>query len=406
MKVGVHMDKEIDIIIGTLSTGGAERVVSNLSMKIDKNISTSIILFGENARIEYPYHGNLEKLDFINHNKNIFYKIYSLFYRVFKLKKRKSDAPTRTYLSFLEYPNLLNLLSRKTEKTVISVRNHMSTKHNKGIKNYLWKFTIKYLYARADIIVAVSEEIKNDLHLNFGLPMHKVRVINNSYDLINIKQKSEENIDEEYKNIFSKPVIITAGRLDCQKGQWHLIRAFSEIAKQDSEIQLVILGRGKIEEELRVLADQYNLTDRIHFLGFQENPFKFIKNSKLFILPSRYEGFPNALAEAMACEVPVISTDCLSGPREILAPDEFDKTFEEFDYKENFNRYGLLIPNFESDNFNSYDTLNPQEIILKEEILKLINDEDRLDFYGKKSIERIEDFEISKIIKQWEEILT
>lgn len=400
------MKKSIDFIIGTLSTGGAERVVSNLSMKMDKSIDRSILLFGKNARIEYSYGGRLDTLDGINHEKNFYYKVFALFQRIKKLKKRKNENPNKTYLSFLEYPNLINLLSKKREKTVISVRNHMTTKHQNGLKKYFWKFTIKYLYVKSDIIVAVSEEIKNDLHLNFGIPIKKIQVINNSYDLEYINLKSNIPLEEKYKELFSKPVIITAGRLDNQKGQWHLIRVFSEIAKLDDELQLVILGRGKIESQLRELVSKYNLNHRIHFLGFQENPFKFIKNSNLFVLPSKHEGFPNALAEAMACGVPVVSTDCLSGPREILAPEEMDISFDNFDYSNKTSRYGILTPNFESQNFNATDILNPQEIIMKNEIMQLVNNEDKLKYYAEKSLERIRDFEINKIIKKWEEVLT
>jgi len=146
--------KKVKFFIGTLSKGGAERVVSNLSLCMSKEIEKEIILFGNNSRTDYRYDGKLIYLDKIK-DKNVFYKIYAFLFRIRQIKTIKKDNPDATIISFLEYPNLINLLTRKYGKTVISVRNHMSTKHNKGFKSYLWNSTIKYLYGKADKIIVV-----------------------------------------------------------------------------------------------------------------------------------------------------------------------------------------------------------------------------------------------------------
>ncbi|WP_197283163.1 glycosyltransferase [Clostridium intestinale] len=167
------MNKVI-FFIGTLSNGGAERVVSNLSLHMAKNINKKILLFGSSCKVEYPYEGDLVFLDKIN-EKNIFYKAYALFKRIREIKLLKRKNPKVPVISFLEYPNLINALTRKYGKTILSVRNHMSTKHSKGVKACFWGFTIKHLYSKADLIIAVSQEIKRDLIDNYGLDEKKIK---------------------------------------------------------------------------------------------------------------------------------------------------------------------------------------------------------------------------------------
>lgn len=106
-------------------------------------------------------------------------------------------------------------------------------------------------------------------------------------------------------------------------------------------MKLAILGRGELEDYLKQLACEMDLEKDVYFLGFQKNPFKFISKSKIYVFPSLYEGFPNALCEAMACGVTVISSDCKSGPREILAPEtNIDGETKIIEYA----KYGMLLP--------------------------------------------------------------
>ncbi|KAA2398112.1 MULTISPECIES: glycosyltransferase [Bacillus] len=394
--------REIKFFIGTLSSGGAERVVSNLSLNMSADIEKEIILFGSNAKIEYPYKGNLIFLDKLSH-KNIFYKLFSFMSRVRELKKIKKQNKDVPLISFLEYPNLINLLTYKQGKTIISVRNHMSSKHKKGLKSFFWNKTIKYFYVKADQIIAVSEEIKNDLVKNYSIPEKKVKVIYNSYSINEIEEMSKESIEEKYEHIFSKPVVITAGRLNRQKGQWHLIRAFREVKEKIPEANLVILGDGGLKEELINLSRELGILDDIYFLGFKNNPFKYIARSKVFILSSFHEGFPNALTEAMVCGIPIVSTDCLSGPREILAPKEFNKS--NFSYELSLDRYGVLIPVCDGTIYGAGDSLTKEELIMANALIKLLQDQEVWDYYSQKSRERVNDFDIKNLIQEWENLI-
>lgn len=394
--------KKVNFLIGSLANGGAERVISNLSMNLSDDILHNIILYGSNCEIEYEHKSNLIYLD-NEKEKNKILKIYAFFKRVKSMKKIKLSDKELCTISFLEYPNLLNVVTSKYGKSIVSVRNHMSTKFSGGLSSIFWNFTIKYLYPRADKIIAVSEEIKKDLVTNYGIDENKIQVIYNSYPIKKIEEQSKVDLEEKYKSIFDKPVVITAGRLCKQKGQWNIIRAFSKVKESVKDAQLVIMGRGEYEEDLVNLSKKLTLENDIHFIGFQDNPFKFISKSKVFVMSSYHEGFPNSLAEAMCCEVPIISTDCLSGPREILAPMEFD--IKKMDYDINENRYGILVPVCNSNKSISSSSLSSEEEMLSDRIIKILCEDSLRNLFATRAKERIKEFNIDNIIKEWEGII-
>lgn len=393
---------KVNLFIGTLSTGGAERVVSNLSLNLNKNIEKNVLMFGIKSKIDYPFEGQLIYLDKNSHS-NILNKIKTMTSRIMKVRRIKRIDYDSTTISFLEYPNLINALTSDSGKSIVSVRNHMSTKHNNGFKSKLWNSTIKYLYPKADLIISVSEEIKRDLIDNYNVNADKIKVIYNSYDIQGIREMAKEEIEDKYSRIFNHPVIITAGRLNKQKGHWHLIRAFSRVKEVIPNAKLVILGEGELESYLKELASDLNIIDDVHFLGFQKNPFKYIARSKVFAMSSFHEGFPNALAEAMACGVPVISSDCKSGPREILAPSEFDN--ENMDYQVDEDRYGILTPVCDGKRYNAIDKITAEEKMISDSIISLLKDDSLWKHFSNQSQHRIKDFEISKIIKEWESVI-
>lgn len=396
------MLKKVNLFVGTLSGGGAERAVSNISLNLDEEIKRDIILYSHNTKIDYPYSGRLIYLDEMKLS-NPLKKILALITHlreIRKIKKRNPEVPT---ISFLEYPNLINALTRKSGKTIISVRNHMSTKHKTGIKSFFWNFTIRWLYSKTDRIVVVSQEIKRDLTINYGINPDIINVIYNSYPIETIQDLSEAPIEDKYKEIFSSSVIITSGRLNKQKGHWHLIRAFSEVKKKVRDAKLVFLGEGALKESLEELSKELGLDNDVHFLGFQENPFKYINRSRVFVMSSLYEGFPNALAEAMACGIPIISTDCLSGPREILAPNEFGK--ESISYEIDEKKFGVLTPVCDGNMYKAKENLTKEEQEMANCMIKLLQDEELAKYFSNQSLKRIQDFNIKKIINQWEELI-
>ena len=145
---------------------------------------------------------------------------------------------------------------------------------------------------------------------------NKIAVIYNPVDIDEIERLSSEAVEHPWFRE-ETPIIVSVGRLTKQKGYPHLINSFSLVRKA-FPCRLLIIGEGEDREKLLRMAREKALERDVEFLGFQKNPFKYMARASLFVLPSLYEGFGNVIVEAMALGLPVISTDCPSGPSEII----------------------------------------------------------------------------------------
>lgn len=313
--------KKIMIVIPSLADGGAERVASLLSRNFAEGVETVYALF--DGRVEYPHAGRVVDLA-VPARGGFFKKILNVAKRYFALKRLIAEEKPDAVLSFMESANLVNILCNG-RKAVVSVRVHPTT-------NYASSFFDRMIvrrYNRAGRVIAVSKAIVDDLADNFGIERSRMTTIYNPANVDEIRRMADEPVAGPYADIFCgrAKVIITAGRLNAQKGHADLLKAFhmvrGHLEKNGEKARLVIMGRGELETPLRELASKLGLSDAVFFLDFQKNPFAFIKKSDLFVLSSRYEGFPNSVIEAMICGVPVVSTDCPTGPAEIFGKDRF-----------------------------------------------------------------------------------
>ena len=174
----------------------------------------------------------------------------------------------------------------------------------------------KFVYKYSDKVIAISDGVAQDLIKNFNLSPNKVRVIYNPSADPEIKNLSNENVTHPWFQI-DIPIIIGIGRLTHQKDFSTLIKAFS-ILRKEKDCKLIIIGEGSERSKIESLISKENLKDDIELMGFQVNPWKYLSKSNLFVLSSLWEGFGNVIVESMYLGTPVISTDCPSGPREIL----------------------------------------------------------------------------------------
>jgi glycosyltransferase involved in cell wall biosynthesis len=383
----------IAFIIPSLSGGGAERVVSNLSKAVPEDHNKIIIIYHEKDN-PYEHDGTVINLG-IEGSDNLFFKTINTIKRLKKIKDiKKNYSISKTY-SFLDNPNLLNVLSMKKDEAFVSIRNQQSLEF-KGLKKIIHKFVVNKLYTKAKFIVAISNGVKQDLIDNFNVDEKKIKVIHNPVDVAMVDRlKTKDSITKG-----TNPTIVTAGRLENQKGQWHLIRAFKKVVDFFPDATLQILGEGSLKKSLETLAEELGIRENIQFVGFQSNPYKYIYKADVFVLTSLYEGFGNVILEAMACGVPVISTDCKSGPREIIAPDTPYEKLVGYEICE----YGILTPTPEGDNFNSIDSLTSAETSISESMIHLLNDDELKKSLSKKSTLRINDFKPGHIIKKWLEM--
>lgn len=390
------MKKRIMIISRALSHGGAERVATNLATSLSKHHDVILVILDGSGN---TYGSTVETIDLGLSIRKDGSKIKWYTTLIRSINKIKRERNITHSISFLSEPDLANVLTKQNSRAIISIRNKQSAL----VRGRFKKIRDKALFYKSDEIVALSEMVKYDLVKNYNVNEDKINVIYNPCDKENIKNSMYKDImTKEEKDIFesSDNIIITAGRLSEQKGQWHLIRSFSEVVKVINDAKLIILGVGEKEVYLRKLIKELNLENNIYLLGHKANPYVYLNKSKVFVFSSLFEGLGNILLEAMACEIPIISTDCDSGPRELLDPkSDIIKTGSADNII--YGEYGILTPVFDGIEYSASDLLTKEELIYSKAIIEILRNRDLLLKYKQKSRERGSDFSVDSITKQW-----
>jgi len=236
-------------------------------------------------------------------------------------------------ISLLNDPNISLMLARLagpfSSRLIVTVHNTLSISVRTAASK--WKRSVpdlmRCLYPFADKVVAVSRGVAMDLIDELGIPASSVEVVYNPVVRPEMKDLAAEPVDHEWLNNKTCPVLIAASKLKPQKDLPMLLRAFQKVRAQ-RPVRLLILGEGPDLHSLEELAAELGIAADVQFAGFVQNPFAYYRRADLFVMSSAWEGLPTALIEALACGCPVVSTDCPSGPAEIL-----DK-----------GRYGRLVP--------------------------------------------------------------
>jgi len=354
---------DVAFFLPNLGGGGAERVLTNLANAfVEQEVDVDFVL----GKAEGP---NLTKLDSRVCVVDLGTK--NVYGWVIPMRRYLRQRQPSAVFSGLHHANLValwaNILSGNKTKIIVSVHGMMS-KEIKNSKKELAKvipFLVKTFYPRADKIVCVSSGIAEELANRYHLPKSKIQVIYNPIVTEEMFEMAEEPVDHPWFQLGQPPVILGVGRLTPAKNFETLIKAFS-LVRRKLEAKLVILGEGREREKLEHLVEELGLKNDVSMPGFVDNPYKYMKNSSVFVLSSRWEGLPTVLIEALALGVPVVSTDCPSGPAEIL---------------EN-GKWGRLVP-----------VGDPKA--LAEAIVEAMNDE------RGKGVERAMDFSLDKIAGQY-----
>lgn len=344
-----------------LGGGGAERVMVNLANYFANQMNAEIFLFAS-----YPYETEYEISDNVTvkyldsdiSEDSFFRKNYNY---IKQLRSFIKEASPDVVLSFLPESNIRVLVASMGLgiKKVVSIRNNPKQEYS----NFFYRILAKSLYGFADAIVFQTQEQREFFPKNI---QKKSVIIMNQVN----EKFFKTDIVEERKNI------VAVGRLYEQKNYKLLIEAFSKISNQITD-NLIIYGDGPLREELLEIIREKNLTERIILAGRTSDVIGAIKNAKVYVLSSDYEGMPNALLEAMALGLPCISTDCpCGGPREIISDGE----------------NGFLVP------VNNADSL-------AEKMLELVKNEELQKEFSKKARESAERFKPEKIFLEWEKVL-
>lgn len=244
------------------------------------------------------------------------------------LRREKPDA----VISAQSYANvgivIASKLARYRGKVLLSERLNVSaaSEFDRSLKTRTTFALMRLLYRKADAVVAISQGVADDLVRITRLSPDRISVIHNPVNHPDIHVKAQEPVDCNWLDNTEIRTVITVARLERQKNVASLIEAFSQI--EDEDLRLLIIGDGSEREGLVDLTDRLGVPDRVRLVGSVTNPYKYMARSHLFVLSSLYEGLGNVLVEALALKIPVVSTDCPSGPAEILEGGKFGTLVE------------------------------------------------------------------------------
>ncbi|MGI9510964.1 MAG: glycosyltransferase [Geminicoccaceae bacterium] len=320
------MPDHVTFLLAGLQGGGAERSIVTLANAFaERQMKVDLVL----ARASGPFLSNVSpSVDVIElkAKRNAF----SLPGFIGYLRR----ASPKAVISAIDDMNFIALLGARLAnsdtRTIVTIRSTLSQSF-KGSKNWRGRYVAPLLtsrfYRRADAVVAVSGGVADDLAENFDLPRENIEVIYNPVVTPELIEDSKAPLDHPWFAEGEPPVILGVGRLITAKNFPSLIRAFAAIRKR-SPARLMILGEGPERSSLEALVQELGIDDDVALPGFAKNPFSYMRQAGLFVLSSRWEGLPGVLIQALACGCPVVSTDCPSGPREILEG----------------GRFGLLVP--------------------------------------------------------------
>ena len=391
------MKKKILFYTSGVGLGGVEKVVLEVLKEIDKSkfdIKLALQYENENLfeneiseEVNYKYMLPQKIIDkslyYRERKKNIFYKMlysFMLSYEKYTIKKNylefSKDREIVIDFKSGDFLKLINLENRVDKKRICWLHGEI-TKLNKYEKR---KKFLRENLNKCDKVVCICEDMKNGVIKEIPELKEKLEVIYNPFDIEKIKIKSSDysEIKDNEKNLLEDNYIIMVSRLDnVQKDFDTLIKAFKIVNQKRKNIKLYLLGEGPDREKIENMIKDEDLQEYIKLLGVKKNPYPWIKNSKLLVHSSRYEGLPTVLIEALILNKIIISSDCPTGPREIL----------------DNGKYGSLVE------VGDYDSM-------AQEILELLQENSiKRERYLTNIGESIERFDKKNIIKQLERVL-
>ncbi|MEM3434403.1 MAG: glycosyltransferase [Candidatus Methanomethyliaceae archaeon] len=294
------------------------------------------------------------------------------------LKREKPDVLFGVLTHINVAALLARMLARVQVPVIVTEHNTFSAAHpyaERKSTGRLLPLLMRLLYPKASFIVGVSQGVVDDLKKVLRFESPKLRVIYNPIVDEDLFRKAEEPLDHPFFGEGKPPVILAVGRLHIQKDFPTLLRAFA-LVRKETDARLLILGEGEKRKELEVLARELGIAEDLDMPGFVKNPYKYMRRSAVFVLSSQWEGLPTVLVEAMACGCPVVSTDCPSGPAEIL---------------EN-GKYGLLVPPRDHEK-------------LAQAILKVLKDERLARELREKGRKRAMDFSVENAVEKYLDLI-
>jgi N-acetylgalactosamine-N,N'-diacetylbacillosaminyl-diphospho-undecaprenol 4-alpha-N-acetylgalactosaminyltransferase len=377
---------KISLLIHSLAGGGAERVVSQFVTYLhERKVDVCLVLMSDIIVYDIPDDITIYYLENTNLKESGLFKLIKLPYLAYRYRSFLKRENITVSLSFLNRPNYVNLLAKllgSSVKTYVSERSNPSAQYgSKSIHSRINSLIIKKLFPKADGIIANSKGNGLELILNFDVPEYLITTIHNPIDLEKVvkTQKKEGFYDEKYFNF------ITVGRLNDGKNHRLLFESLRQV--QNERIRLYVFGDGELREYLQELIIELELENQVFLKGFSKEIFTYLKGADSFLFGSNHEGFPNVLIEAMACGLPIITTNCPSGPSEIM------EVFSSNEINKNIiSKYGILVP---------VDNVPEMAAAIKE----MVNNSDYRNFCKKDVLIRSFEFRKEYVLEQYFEYI-
>jgi glycosyltransferase involved in cell wall biosynthesis len=311
-------NRKIAVFIPSLHGGGAERAMLMFCRElIQLGLDVDLVT----VRLEGPLR-ELIPPEVSVVNLNCRRTSYALPKLVSYLRRTKPAALYATIMNANVIAAMAARLAGRKTPTIVRESNAPLSSPKKTFGRWLTYNVSPYLYQCATGVIAVSQGVADELTVMAPRMASKIRVAPTPVISDDVIAQGDVLVDHPWFIEHDKPIIITAARLEPHKGHLALLHAFA-IARKKRNARLVILGEGTLEERMRREIALLGLQDHVAMLGFAKNPFAYISKADVFVLASEFEGLPNVLVQAMAFGTPIVSTDCKSGPAEILCGGRF-----------------------------------------------------------------------------------
>jgi len=379
--------KRIVFIISSYEINGVCTVVKNLVDNLDKNKFKIVLFIEKIQKRHFPIDKDIKVINIdLKPRQGLFENIKNVWGILKSIQMADTTERPDAFLSFGSLPNCYTLLALrlfKKSKAKVIITEHSEAlfvpfrqrELKRRILAPIYKVMIYFLYRLADYIIPVSENIAKLVRRLFFVKAERVKVIHNPVDISNIRDLSMHRVDDiDFQD--HTHYLAAISRLSPEKGIEYLMQAIAGL-KSNVNLKLLLIGEGERAEELKGLSADYDIGNRVRFLGWQDNPFKYLSKCDAFVLPSVYEGFPNVILEAMACGVPIIATRCTPAIEEVI---------------DSYNN-GILVP--------------PKNAgALSKEINNLLDSKTLREKIRSNAYEKVKGFDVSRVVKRYEEILS